>query len=276
VIGEAVKPTAVPFAPELVRGMLGTLELPAEERERLIEMMAILGGLAEDPNLAEDFPALPTLREAFIAACAGDDPEALEERFLDLYAHLHMHEAPYTRSERQRVDASGGYWAHAGGLSPILKAGSWISAATRSVDLGAGNGLQGLLMQRLYPHRRCVQVEISGAMVDIGRRLQRRLGIPDDRVEWRVGDVLETPLGGWDFVYLYRPVRPVGPGKCFYEKLSAALADEPGEVVIFSIADCLREFLPTAFDCFYTDGHLTCYRKPGYPMNDEGRRVTSP
>ena len=173
-----------------------------------------------------------------------------------------MHEAPYTRNERQRVDATGGYWAHAGGLSPILKAGSWITPTTPSVDLGAGNGLQALLMQRLYPHRCSVQVEISGAMVEIGRRLQYWLDIPDDRVEWRVDDVVETPMGGWDFIYLYRPVRPDGPGRIFYERLSTALAAEPGQVVIFSIADALGEFLPPAFETFYSDGHLTCFRKP--------------
>ncbi len=260
-----MKDTTVPFDPDHVRGLLGTLELPDDEQERLFEIMGILGGLADHPELVADFPEFPTLRDVFIDACAGDDPEVLEERFLELYAHLHMHEAPYTRGERQRVDASGGYWAHAGGLSPILKAGSWIHPSTRSVDLGAGNGLQGLLMQCLYPHHRCVQVEISGVMTEIGRRLQQRLEIPNDRVEWRVDDVLETPLGGWGFVYLYRPVRPVGPGRRFYEKLSAALSLEPGEVVIFSIADCLKDFLPASFNCFHTDGHLTCYRKPANP-----------
>lgn len=260
-----MKDTVVPLDPAHVRGLLGTLELPCDEQERLFEMMNILAALGDHPDLVADFPEFPALRDVFIDSCTGDDPELLEERFLELYAHLHMHEAPYTRSERQRVDASGGYWAHAGGLSPILKAGSWIRPSTRSVDLGAGNGLQGLLMQRLYPHRRCVQVEISGVMAEIGRRLQQRLEIPDDRVEWRIDDVLETPLGGWDFVYLYRPVRPVGPGRRFYERLSTALSLEPGEVVIFSIADCLREFLPADFNCFYTDGHLTCYRKPAEP-----------
>lgn len=271
-----MKDTAVPFDADHVRGMLGPLDLPDDERERLLTMMGILSGLTDDPKLVADFPEFSNLRDLFIDACAGDDSEVLEERFLELYAHLHMHEAPYTRGERQRVDASGGYWAHAGGLSPILKAGSWIRPSTRSVDLGAGNGLQGLLMQRLYPHRRCVQVEISGVMTEIGCRLQQRLEIPDDRVEWRIDDVLETSLGGWDFVYLYRPVRPVGPGRGFYERLSAALSNEPGEVVIFSIADCLREFLPAVFDCFYTDGHLTCYRKPANPDHDEGRQVASP
>jgi len=241
---------------------------PPDERARLIALMELLASLPEPPDASHLFPRYTSLRQCFLEACSGTDGEILEERFLELYAHLHMHEAPYTRGERRRVDATGGYWSHAGGLSPILKADQWIRSNTRSVDLGAGNGLQGLLMQKMNPHAHSCQIEISSAMVDIGRRLQEWLEIPGDRVEWRKADVLETPLGGWDFVYLYRPVRPEGLGRVFYQRLADTLEQEPGEVVIFSIADCLGEFLPPNFDRFYTDGHLTCYRKP--PIDDHG------
>lgn len=232
------------------------------ERQRLIVLMDLLATLPAPPDAAELFPQFSALRDRFLAASRGNDGELLEERFLEFYAHLHMHDAPYTVAERQRVNATGGYWSHAGGLSPILKAGSWIHPETVSVDIGAGNGLQALLMQKMYPHSRCCQIEISSVMVDIGRRLQEWLGIPETRVEWRADDVLETELGGWNFVYLYRPVRPQGPGEGFYRRLANTLENEPTEVVIFSIADCLGEFLPKTFDRFYTDGHLTCYRKP--------------
>ena len=232
------------------------------ERQRLIALMDLIASLGEPPNASQLFPRYSQLMDGFLRACHGHDGEILEEKFLELYAHLHMHEASYTRMERQRVDATGGYWCHAGGLSPVLKAGSWIRPDTRSVDLGAGNGLQALLMQKMHPHASCCQIEISSAMVEIGRTLQTWLEIPDDLIEWRADDVLETSLGGWDFVYLYRPVRPEGPGRAFYQKLAETLEQEPGEVVVFSIADCLKEFLPNTFDRFYTDGHLTCYRKP--------------
>jgi hypothetical protein len=130
-----------------------------------------------------------------------------------------------------------------------------------SADLGAGNGLQGLLLQRLYPHARTLQLEISSRMIDIGRGLQSWLGIPEDRVEWRCGDLLEAPLEDVDLLYLYRPVRPDGPGRRFYENLAGRLERAPGQVVVFSIADCLGEFLSDRFERFYGDGHLTCFRK---------------
>jgi len=251
----------LPVTPEALSALLADDDRSIAERDRLIELMTLLNRLPDPPDATRLFPRFRELKTAFLEACTGRDGELLEERFLELYAHLHMHEAPYTPTERRRMDATGGYWAHAGGLSPILRAGDWIFPTTRSVDLGAGNGFQGLLMQRLYPHRHCCQIEISSAMVAIGRRLQRWLSIPDRRVEWRTEDVTRTPLGGWDFVYLYRPVRPDGPGRRFYERLAGVLASEPQEIVIFSIADCLDGFLPDSFDRVASDGHLTCYRK---------------
>jgi hypothetical protein len=252
---------AAAFDPQRAFDLLsGDGRIPGERR-RLVALMELLAGLPPPPDPDRLFDRYEQLLADFLEACTGSYGELLEERFLELYAHLHMHEAPYTRAERRSMDAAGGYWAHAGGLSPILKAGAWIRPDTVSVDLGAGNGLQGLLLQRLDPHRRCVQVEISSAMVEIGRALQGWLGIPEDRVGWRVDDVLATPLGGWDFVYLSRPVRPTGPGAAFYRRLAEALAAEPVEVVVFSIADCLRGFLAPAFECIYSDGHLTCFRK---------------
>lgn len=159
------------------------------------------------------------------------------------------------------MDETGGYWAHAGGISPVIKAPPFVRPDTVLGDFGAGNGLQGLLIQHLAPHARTVQIEISSRMVEAGRALQGWLGVPDERVEWIVGDVLDHSPRGMDFVYLYRPVRPVDEGRKFYERFGAALAAERREVVIFSVADCLGPFLPPGFPVLYGDGHLTCYRR---------------
>ncbi|MEN8151563.1 MAG: class I SAM-dependent methyltransferase, partial [Planctomycetota bacterium] len=156
-----------------------------------------------------------------------------------------------------------GYWAHAGGVSPILRAGPHIRPDTTLGDFGAGNGLQGLLIQRLHPHAKTIQIEISSRMVEAGRALQAWLDIPADRVEWIVGDVMDHSPAGMDFVYLYRPVRPTGVGRAFYEHFAAEAGRGTGGVTIFSIADCLRAFLPETFEVFYGDGHLTCFHGPG-------------
>jgi len=137
-----------------------------------------------------------------------------------------------------------------------------------SCDYGAGNGLQGLLLQKLHPHARTVQVEISSRMVDSGRALQRWLGIPSERVSWKVADVRDVPPTGMDFIYLYRPVKPVGVGESFYTGLAEQLARTADRVVIFSIADCLKDYLPADFEIFYDDGHLTCFRRGAEPRDE--------
>jgi hypothetical protein len=246
---------------ERLETVIGDEDYSEEERDRLIRLMLLFVELPPPPDPDGDFPRYAEYREAFLACAAGEDAEALEEAFLILYAHLHMNEARYREEERRRMDEAGGYWAHAGGLSPILKAGPWIRPDTVSTDLGAGNGLQGLLLQYLYPHEKTVLVEISSRMVEIGKRLQGWLGIPGEAIEWVTGDVCDQSLDGVDFIYLYRPVRPsTDRGRAFYENLAASLDRSQGEVVIFSIADCLKDFLSPEFDVFYDDGHLTCMR----------------
>jgi hypothetical protein len=238
-------------------------DLSPVELDRLVRLALVL---ARSPAISDPhgwFPLFIPLREALRDRITGDhDGDAVEEAFLELYCHLHLHEAPYSESERRRMDETGGYWNHAGGVSPLLRAGPHIHEDTVSCDLGAGNGLQGLLLQYLDPHARTVQVEISSEAVEIGRHLQAWLGIPEERVEWIVSDVMDFRVEGIDFLYLYRPVRPVGPGRTYYEQLAAELDRSEREMTIFSIADCLNSFLPPRFDVVYSDGHLTCIRGP--------------
>lgn len=232
------------------------------ERIQLVRLISLLAGLAPPPDPDRVFPQYGRLHDGLLRACAGSDGEALEEALLELYCHLHMHDAPYTPAERRLVSSSGGYWCHPGGVSPILRAGPWIGPTTVSADLGAGNGLQGLLLQRLHPHRRTLLVEISSRMVEIGRSLQSWLGLPADRVEWVVGDVREVSVDGVDFLYLYRPLRPEGSGREFYRRLAEQLGRARRPVVVFSVADCLGPFLGPRFVRFAFDGHLACFRGP--------------
>lgn len=244
---------------ELARRLVETGRDPGEADllARLILRFLIL---PNPPGGDSSFPRFSELQNKLESATFDGSGEELEEAFLELYAHVHMNEAPYTSDERRKMDEAGGYWNHAGGLSPILKAKLWIGPETVSADFGAGNGLQGLLLQLLYPHARTVQIEISSRMAEIGEGLREWLGVAEDRVEWIIDDVLNVPVTGYDFIYLYRPVRPEGTGRDFYTRFAREVEAEETPPVIFSIADCLRDFLSDRYEVFYGDGHLTCFK----------------
>lgn len=233
----------------------------ALERRRLAELMALFATLPAPPDPLGLYPDYAALRERFLCAVDCGEAELLEESFLALYSHLHGYEVPLTPAEQRRFRASNGYLCHVGGLSPILKSAPYINADTVAADYGAGNGLQGLLMQVLSPHRMTVQVELSGLLLESGRQLQVWLGVPKERVRWVAADVADVSPAEMDFIYIYRPVRPEGEGRRFYQRFARALDVSDGPCVIFSVADCLRGFLPPSFEAFYEDGHLTCYRK---------------
>ncbi len=242
--------------------LLADPERDRAETARLVRLIELFLALPLPPDPIGLYPEIARLRDALRDTLSGTDGEALEEAFLFFYAHLHGHEAPYTGAERARVDESGGYWCHAGGLSPILKAPAHLGPDSIVVDLGAGNGLQGLLMQHLRPHAKTIQIEISARMIESGRALQRWLGIASERVDWVHADLLDAELPAVaDLVYLYRPVRPAGPGRPFYRRLARHLEQRARAPVVFSIADCLRPFLSERFETFYCDGQLTCMRR---------------
>lgn len=258
-----MKPEALPpdRVAACVENLLDQDERTPGEQEGLVRLMGLFASLPPPPDPYGLYPRYEELRERFLLAIEGPDGQLLEENFLALYSHVHGYDVPYTPVERARVEETGGYLCHIGGLSPILKAGPFIGPYTVSGDFGAGNGLQGLLMQFLCPHRKTVQVEISSRMVKAGRALQAWMGIPEERVEWIVEDVSRVSPASMDFVYLYRPVRPTGEGERFYASLAAELEEASSAVVIFSIADCLKSFLSDRFEIFYDDGHLTCFRR---------------
>jgi len=258
-------PDGVPATERLARLLAGAGDRPRQHAWRMAELVRRL--LVRPPTgpLLELLPGTRELQVELARAATRHDPDCLEEALLQLYEHLHLTEAPYTRAERTRMDAAGGYWCHAGGLSPILHALPWISPDTVSADLGAGNGLQGLLLQVLRPHRRTLQVEISSGAVEIGRQLQAWLGVPEAAVEWVVADLLEPGIVErvveCDLLLLYRPVRPERPGDQVYRRLAATLASSNRQTVVLSVADCLRRFLPDGFLELYGDGQLTVLQR---------------
>ena len=221
--------------------------------------------LARTPGFPEAYPWCRQAARGLDEALSGGEEGRVEEEVLRYYCLLHSADVYYGPEELHRLQGMGGYWCYAGGLEPLFRAGPFISRECLSADLGAGNGLQGLLLQYLYPHRRLTQVELSGSMIRRGKRLRHWMGLREESFEWIHGDILEISPERFDFIYMYLPVRPKGVGSDFYKGLAGALASAGRPLILFSVADCFQPFAPPALRVFHSDGHLTCYSSRTLP-----------
>lgn len=197
--------------------------------------------------------------KTLMEAMKSNDSFALEHAMVNLYAHLHVAGATYSSDELKLLKTRDGYSCISGGLSPLIKAEPFINSESIVADLGAGNGLQGLLLQRLYPHKRTLQIELSSEMIRMGKIFQKALGINNNRLKWINADITDVSLETVDFIYIYRPAHPSENGKKLYQVIANKLITVDKPLIIFSVADCLSEFLDEHFSIFYTDGHLTCF-----------------
>ena len=230
------------------------------DRERVVAaLLGIFDRLACHERVEAVVPGYGGRHRDLAVARAGGDPEAIELELLRIYSFVHGSGGAYGRDDRVEFERLGGYWCHAGGVEPLVLAGRLIGPRTRLVDYGAGNGLQGLLLQALYPHRSTTLVELGAPMIVQGRLLQSLLGIPEERVAWVHASIVDVPPREFDTVYLYRPVRPEGTGRAFYEMFAreAAALCRPLEIV--SVADCLKDFLPPSFRILHDDGQVTLF-----------------
>lgn len=233
---------------------------PVSPRDRMLGRVgALFDELAARPGIDAVVPSYLKFHGELLVARGTGDEDRIETALARLYCVVHGSGGAYAEAERAAFDKLGGYWCHAGGLEPLHVAAPFFTPETRFVDYGAGNGLQGLLFQHLYPHRLTTLVELGGPMIGQGRRLQSLLGIPDQRVEWVHASIIDVPPDRFDVIYLYRPVRPEGEGRAFYEMFAREVAKACRPVTIVSVADCLRDFLPPAFRVIHDDGQITCF-----------------
>lgn len=238
----------------------GEGETAGSGRARMLERLgALFDELAARPHIEKIVPSFDRFHRELVAARESGDEDAGETALARLYCVLHGSGGAYAAAEREEFERLGGYWCHAGGLEPLHLVAPYIGPATRLVDYGAGNGLQGLLFQSLDPHRLTTLVELGGPMIEQGRRLQGLLGIPEERVEWVHASIMEVPPRRFDVIYLYRPVRPEGEGRAFYEMFAREVALVEHPLTIVSVADCLRGFLPSAFSVLHDDGQVTVF-----------------
>jgi len=217
--------------------------------------------LAADNAVRSELKDVDRYAKILVSALEERDPSSTESALLHLYSQLHGAGSRYSSSERTLLTKRKGYACYPGGLSPLLKAVQFIRPETIVADLGAGNGLQGLLLQCMCPHRKTIQIEISSELIRVGRIFQQALGINADRVEWIHDDIIHASIEEADFIYLYLPAKPLDGGTVVYEAITRKLSSTKKPLVIFSVADCLAKFLDKQFSVFYSDGHLTCFTK---------------
>lgn len=227
--------------------------------------MAVVGQALLEIATADEIESLvPQARKLaaeVVNAFEENDPLSVEALITVLYSSLHETGRSYDESERSNLDRCSGYSCYAGGISPLIAALPHFQADSVIADLGAGNGLQGLLLQRLKPHRLTIQVEFSAAMIETGKCFAKALGIENDRITWRRQDIIATDLNSVDLIYLYRPARPKDGGRAFYRALAANLdVLQPG-LIIVSVADCLGPYLSSKFEKVEDDGHLAIFNK---------------
>ncbi|HEY5998903.1 MAG TPA: class I SAM-dependent methyltransferase [bacterium] len=229
-------------------------------RERVLARVGTLfDELAARPGVDEIIPSFTRLHRELQEARRSGDADRIEIALARVYCVAHGSGGAYSPADRSAFEALGGYWCHAGGLEPLHLIAPFIGPETRLVDYGAGNGFQGLLIHHLWPHRLTTMVELGGPMIEQGRLLQALLGIPADRVAWVHANILDVPPDEFDVIYLYRPVRPEGPGRAFYEMLAGGLDALRRPVTVVSVADCLRQFLRVPVRIHHDDGQVVVY-----------------
>ncbi len=215
--------------------------------------------LALDQGLQEQIPQLSFHLTEIYAARQKCNIEDQELAVINLYLALHSAGAGYNPEEQQNFEASKGIQCLPGGILPLVLSCQLMDSHSVVADLGCGNGLQGLLLQTLIPHRKTIQVELSGSMLSMGKLYQKALDLDERIVEWRHGDICTADLSGVDLIYMYRPVRPTGPGAVFYRSLAEKLSSLQQPVTVISVADCLKDFLGKDFFTLYHNDYLTIF-----------------
>jgi len=236
------------------------LENKFPEKQMAVIAQSLLE-LATNSTVRSELLDLDQYVKSFMREMEEGDSSSLENVLLKLYIRLHSAGSQYAPTEKELLIKRKGYSCHPGGLSPLIRAERFIRPESIVADLGAGNGLQGLLLQYICPHRKTLQIEISSELIRIGRIFQQALGISADRVEWIHDDIVNVSIEDADFVYLYRPAKPLDSGNELYQAIAQKLSAGNKPLVVFSVADCLAKFLDKRFSIFYTDGHLTCFVK---------------
>ena len=246
--------------------MVKQLESGVYTLEESLKVEEALLKLSASPEVVGLVPEAKAWREHLLGAKKDGDLEEREYALLELYRTLHTAGSGYSKEEQERLNQQKGLHGLSGGLMPLFLAARLMDETTRMVDLGAGNGLQGILLQRLAPHAHTLQVELSSSHVAMGKLFQKVSGVPQSRMDWHIGDLFKAELGTPHLIYLYRPVRPSEVTKPLYQKLAKTMETMEPAPTIVSVADCLTPHFSQNHHPLYASDFIII-TKPGSCQN---------
>ncbi|PID78457.1 MAG: hypothetical protein CSA42_00315 [Gammaproteobacteria bacterium] len=199
--------------------------------------------IALDKNIISKIPGAFELAEKLSQVQNQQNFEERETLLIDLYLLLHKFGCGYSDMEQNFISEKKGIKWLPGGIMPIILTSYLMNEDYVFADLGAGNGLQGLILQSISPHKKTRLIEISESHLMAGRAYAKALGFNNESILFENNDILSSDFKDIDIFYMYRPARPMNGGKNFYIRLSEKFEQMEKEFFLVSVADCFEPFI---------------------------------
>lgn len=229
----------------------------AEEKVNVIENLLVR--LSLDEGVRTEIKNAARYGAELISSKKNRDPEKREMSLIDLYLLFHKYGAGYSLEEEQFMEKSKGLKWLPGGLMPLVLGSYLMKPEYEFCDLGSGNGFQGYLMQGLCPHRSTRQIEISDKYLRAGEIFLDPLGIDKKKISFENTDISNFEMKDTDFVYMYRPARPMGEGSVLYQNLADKFYSNKKSFYLLSVADCFETFIKGDYEKIYYNEYLSIF-----------------
>jgi hypothetical protein len=194
-----------------------------------------------------------------LTAKKNNDLEKREIFLTKLYLLFHRFGAGYTIEEEKFIEKSKGLKWLPGGLMPLVLGSYFMKPEYEFCDLGCGNGFQGILMQVLCPHKKTRQIEIAGSYLKKGEIFLSLPEIDKKKFCFENIDIADFQMKSADFLYMYRPARPMGEGSILYEKLADKFFKAKKSFYLLSVADCFEPFIKCSYKKIYQNEFLSIF-----------------
>lgn len=229
------------------------------EEEKVLIIEEMLLKLSFDISISSKIKEAKEIGLALINAQKNGDIEKREMNLIKLYLLFHKYGAGYSFEEEKFMEKSKGHKWFPGGLMPLVLGSYLMKPEYEFCDLGCGNGFQGILMQILSPHSKTRQIEISKSYLEAGKIFLKPLKIDKGKISFEHIDISSFKMKETDFVYMYRPSRPIEEGAQLYRNLSNKVYLNKKSFYLLSVADCFEPFIKGNYEKVYQNEYLSVF-----------------